>query len=121
MHDTSDAYIQLSEASAEFQPRAFENLRNPHLKQIWRNFLLGVVTAEDLRCDFVYVHLYPEGNRYQAAVCLHFAQYLTNKGINAFKPTTYENFLTAASDQFIDDLSLWLQYTDQRYIVPASK
>ena len=119
MFDASDSYVQLSEASTELQPRAFENLRNLHLKQIWRNFLLGVVTAEYLACDFVYMHFYPEGNHYQAAVCSHFAQNLTNKGLSTFRPTTYENFLNAAKDQLNDDLSPWIQYIDQRYIVPT--
>jgi len=120
MFDPSDAYIRLSETSAEIRPLSFKNLHNRHLKQIWRNYLLGVATAQRKTCDFVYIHLYPEGNLYQAAVCSHFAHHLTKKGLCAFRPTTYENFLRAAVDQLHGDLLPWIKYIEKRYIVPPS-
>jgi len=120
MFDKSAAYIQLSENAEEIQPNAFEHLRNRHLKQIWRNFLLGVSTAKSLRCEFVYIHLFPMGNIYQSAACESFASYLSKTGRSAFKPQTYERFLNLAQNYLPNELGPWREYIQHRYIFPAT-
>lgn len=119
MFDASDAYVRISETAEEIKPGAFAHLRNRHLKQIWRNFLLGVCTAESPTCNFVYIHLFPAGNVYQAAACERFASFLTETGRSVFKPRTYERFLDLAQEYLPGELGLWREYIRRRYIVSA--
>lgn len=120
MHDKTDVYIQLSEDVVEIQPGAYEHLRNRHLKQIWRNFLLGVSTANSLGVKFIYIHLFPEGNSHQASACKCFASHLTEIGRSVFIPQTYESFLELARNFLPRELSPWQEYLKDRYIFPLN-
>ena len=117
MADNSDSYVSLTNASPNFLPGSFEKLRNPHLKQIWRNYLLGEQTAKSLPGEFVLLHLFPKGNIYQAAACDDFSKHLTLPGKQVFKPTTYEDFLDQAKALLPSGMANWAQYIRERYVV----
>ena len=119
MFDKSDSYVKITNNSPEFKPQAYKNFRNIHLKQIWRNYLLGIITSKTLDCDYIYLHLFPEGNEYQSTACFNFEQNLTRAGKSTFKPITYEKFIDCAENSLSIDSSSWITYIENRYIVPA--
>jgi hypothetical protein len=120
MFAVDGSYHRLTASSGLFKVGATVELRTRHLKQMWRNMLLGVATAEAMHTEFMYLHLYPEGNVYQAAACSKFAEQLTAKGQGVFRPITYEGFLGAAAAALPADAVPWLDYLRARYLVPAS-
>jgi hypothetical protein len=114
MEDPQSIYNILTQEKKEFTKNAAQNLCNIHLKQIWRNFLLGIVTENP---QFIFVHLYPEGNTHQTAVCKKFNEQLSQDGRSIFRSTTYENFLAMAKKDLNSILSPWIEYIEARYIV----
>jgi hypothetical protein len=119
MSATDDSYHKLTVSSGLFRVGVTDDLRTRHLKQMWRNMLLGSATAEAMHTEFMYLHLYPKGNVYQAAACSKFAEQLTAKGQRVFRPITYEGFLGAAAAALPADAVPWLEYLRARYLVPA--
>jgi len=119
MFAVDDSYCRLTVSSGLFEVGATVELGTRHLKQMWRNMLLGVATAEAMHTEFAYLHLYPEGNVYQGAACSKFAEQLTVNGQGVFRPITYEGFLGAAAALPADALP-WLEYLRARYLVPVS-
>lgn len=117
MKEPTDIYNRYTREAKEFRDGAAENLCNRHLKQIWRNFLLGIVSRESPTDNFIYVHLYPKGNCHQAVVCKKFSEQLTPAGLAIFRPTTYEDFLKIAEKHLNCILAEWIQYIEDRYIV----
>lgn len=94
-------------------------LKAHHLRQIWRNHLLGysMVDRGDIR-RFHHIHLYPQEN-------IHFHQYalpeykslLTPKGKDSFIGLTYECLFEMISHYFTSDKQKsWIKYLYQRYI-----
>lgn len=94
-------------------------LKANHLRQIWRNHLLGytLLHREDIQ-RFHHIHLYPQGNA-------HFHQYalpeykslLTPKGKNSFIDLTYECLFDMLSQHFTSAKQKeWIKYLYQRYI-----
>jgi len=120
MFAVTDSYHDLTASSDFFKSGATVELRTRHLKQMWRNMLLGAATVKTMLAEFMYMHLYPEGNVYQAEACSWFAQQLTAKGQSVFQPVTYERFLGAAAENLPLDAILWLEYLRTRYLVSAS-
>ena len=120
MFARNDTYHRVTVSSGLFRDGAALALRTRHLKQMWRNMLLGAETARATHTEFIYLHLYPEGNVYQAAACSRFAEHLTPKGRGVFRPTTYERFLDDASEALPADALLWIEYLRSRYLVPGS-
>lgn len=95
-------------------------LRQKNLKQLWRNYLLGVAMVKvGLIKKFVSVHLYPEGNTYQAKQAKVFEDLISNDERFVFIPLTFEQFISCGSEVFSgssEKLS-WFQYLNARYIV----
>jgi len=120
MFAAGDSYHRLTASSGLFKVGTTVELRTPHLKQMWRNMLLGVATAEAMHTEFMYLHLYPKGNVYQAAACSKFTEQLTAKGQGAFRPITYEGLLGAAEAALPADAVPWLEYLRARYLVLGS-
>jgi hypothetical protein len=120
MFNVDDSYHRLTALSGLFKVGAPVDLRTPHLKQMWRNMLLGAATAEAMHTEFIYLHLYPEWNAYQAAACSKFAEQLTAKAHGVFRPITYEGFLGTAEATRPEDAVPWLEYLRTRYLVPAA-
>lgn len=97
-----------------------EHLRKEDLKQFWRNYLLGVTMFRAGLIDsFVSVHLYPEGNTYQATQAEAFKQLLSKDERFSFLPLTYEAFIKKGRETLSDNQQMldWLQYLEDRYIV----
>jgi len=117
MFAVDDPYHRLTASSGLFNVGATSELRTRHLKQMWRNMLLGAATADTTQAEFIYLHLYPRGNLYQAAACSLFGEQLTPKGLVLFRPITYEGFLTAAAETLPADVIPWLEYVRTRYVV----
>lgn len=119
MFASEDSYHRLTRSSGLFETGAITELRTRHLKQMWRNMLLGAATGEAKKAEFIYIHLYPSGNTYQATACSRFAEQLTPRSQAMFRPTTYDEFLTAAAGTLPADALPWLEYIRARYVVPA--
>ena len=90
-----------------------------HLRQIWRNHLLGYAMIEhgDIK-RFHHIHLYPQGN-------LHFLEYalpeydrlLSPKGKETFIGLTYENLFLLIKKYFTTEKQKeWIRYLYKRYI-----
>lgn len=116
MMKNNGSYSCRTDDFPDFVEDAFLFLANRHLKQIWRNFLLGLAMADIKKCKFLYVHLFPEGNEYQKAACEEFEKLLTAKGRQNFFPITYEKFLSYAASVLPEESSPWLDYLRCRYI-----
>lgn len=117
MFNESSPYVSVSQESRDIVTDAYESLRNPHLKQIWRNYLLAIATGMAGDCDFVYIHLYPKSNKYQSTVCESFTDHLTPNGDNKFQPCTYESFINLLETHLPKSTSDWTQYLTNRYVL----
>lgn len=117
MFDEGSPYVSVSQESRDIVMGAYKNLRNRHLKQIWRNFLLAISTGKAYDCDFVYIHLYPESNTYQSTACDNFKEYLTASGKSKFQPCTYESFINLVEKHLSKSCGNWTQYLTNRYVL----
>lgn len=117
MFDEGSSYVSVSQESRDIVTDAYISLRNRHLKQIWRNFLLAVSTGKTNECYFVYIHLSPESNIYQSAVCDSFKDHLTASGKNKFHPCTYESFINLVKTHLSQNSDHWAQYIANRYVL----
>jgi hypothetical protein len=73
-------------------------LRKEDLKQLWRNYLLGVTMVRDGSINrFISAHLYPQGNTYQAEHSKVFEGLLSEDTRFSFLPVTYEHFIDTAT------------------------
>lgn len=120
--DTTGRYHQMTYKSGYFisdlDIQIF--LKAHHLRQIWRNHLLGFSMIDRGGIQhFHHIHLYPQGNT-------HFHQYavpeykslLTPKGKDCFIALTYENLFEMMSQYFSSEKQKeWINYLYQRYIV----
>lgn len=115
-------YRQMTNKSGYFTPDLdiCMFLKAHHLRQIWRNHLLGysMVDRGDIQ-RFHHIHLYPLDNT-------HFHQYalpeykllLTSKGKESFIDLTYECLFEMMSKYFSSEKQKeWINYLYQRYIV----
>lgn len=115
-------YQQMTSKSGYFIPdldiKMF--LKAHHLRQIWRNHLLGysMIDKGDIQ-RFHHIHLYPHDN-------VHFHQYalpeykslLTPKGKESFIDLTYESLFDMMSQYFTSAKQKeWIKYLYQRYII----
>lgn len=90
-----------------------------HLRQIWRNHILGYSMLHKGDVDIIHhVHLYPEGNEHFHNHALpEYHKLLTDKGNESFKTITYENYfdmLGSYSDN--EKISNWVNYLRRRYL-----
>lgn len=115
------SYWRMTNKSGYFIPNLdiMMFLKAHHLRQIWRNHLLGysMIDKGDIQ-QFHHIHLYPQGNA-------HFHQYalpeykslLTQKGKDSFIDLTYECLFDMISQYFTSAKQKeWLKYLYQRYI-----
>lgn len=118
MFDPESQYCSATTSGGFFQPKAADGLRNCHLKQLWRNMLLAQTLGASLLVQFYYVHLYPEGNDYQAAAVAKFASALTDRGRARFRSITYEKYFHILGDAGCD--ADWVSYLRRRYLVATA-
>ena len=119
MHDPGSCYNVATTSGGRFRPNAGVDLRNCHLKQVWRNMLLAQALGSKHAVPSYYVHLYPEGNHYQATVVGNFARTLTDHGSAFFRPITYEDYFQILIQAGCD--GGWLAYLRKRYLVSAGR
>lgn len=90
-----------------------------HLRQIWRNHILGYSMLHKGDVDIIHhVHLYPEGNEhFHNHALLEYRKLLTDKGNESFKTITYENYFDML-DYYSDNekISNWVNYLRRRYL-----
>lgn len=94
-------------------------LKAHHLRQIWRNHILGYSMKNKGDYDLIHhVHLYPENNtHFQKLALPDYRKILTKAGRETFKAVTYEDYI-ALLDKFRDDKKVndWTNYLRERYL-----
>ena len=90
-----------------------------HLRQIWRNHILGYSMKHKGDVDIIHhVHIYPENNEHFHNHALpEYRTLLTEEGDESFKTITYENYfdmLDAYRDN--EQVSEWVKYLRKRYL-----
>lgn len=90
-----------------------------HLRQIWRNHILGYSMKHKGDVDIIHhVHIYPEHNEHFHKYALpEYRTLLTEKGNESFKTITYENYfdmLDCYRDK--EEVSNWVKYLRKRYL-----
>lgn len=90
-----------------------------HLRQIWRNHILGYAMVKKGDVDMIHhVHIYPAGNEHFHNHALpEYRKLLTDKGNRTFKPITYEEYFAllarhGATNGILD----WVRYLRHRYL-----
>ena len=90
-----------------------------HLRQIWRNHILGFSMENKGDVDIMHhVHLYPRMNGHFHQYALpEYRKLLTDRGNETFKTLTYEEYFSIL-DKYSDDdnVSAWLNYLRKRYL-----
>lgn len=91
-----------------------------HLRQIWRNHLLGysMLYRGDIQ-HFYHIHLYPQGNKHFLEYAIpEYKSLLTDYGKTTFIDLTYESLFDMIGRTFISDKQQdWLKYLRRRYMV----
>lgn len=90
-----------------------------HLRQIWRNHILGYSMLHRRDIDMIHhVHIYPEHNEHFHNYTLpEYRTLLTEKGNESFKTITYEKYFDML-DNYQDnaEVSDWVKYLRKRYL-----
>ena len=90
-----------------------------HLRQIWRNHILGYSMKHKGDVDISHhVHIYPEHNEHFHNYALpEYRTLLTENGNESFKTITYENYFNML-DSYRDNeqVSDWVKYLRKRYL-----
>ena len=90
-----------------------------HLRQIWRNHILGYSMKHKGDVDTIHhVHIYPEHNEHFHNYALpEYRALLTGSGNESFKTITYENYFDML-DCYRDNeqVSDWVKYLRKRYL-----
>lgn len=115
-------YRQMTEKSNYFIPsldiKVF--LKAHHLRQIWRNHLLGFAMLDKGEIQtFHHVHLYPEGNTHFYEHALpEYCKILTEEGRESFIGLTYEKLFDLLPRFFQSAKQMkWVQYLNERYMI----
>ena len=90
-----------------------------HLRQIWRNHILGYSMKHKGDVDIIHhVHVYPEHNEHFHNYALpEYRRLLTEKGDESFKTITYENYFDMLNDyRDNEQVSDWVKYLRKRYL-----
>ena len=90
-----------------------------HLRQIWRNHILGYSMKHKGDVDIIHhVHIYPEHNEHFHKYALpEYRTLLTEKGNESFKTITYENYFDMLDCYRGNvEVSNWVKYLRKRYL-----
>lgn len=94
-------------------------LKAHHLRQIWRNHILGYSMKNKGEYDLIHhVHLYPKNNaHFQEHALPDYRKILTEVGLESFKAVTYEDYI-ALLGKYSDDEKVrdWVKYLRARYL-----
>ena len=90
-----------------------------HLRQIWRNHILGFSMLDKGDVDIIHhVHIYPQGNEHFHLKALpEYRELLTDKGNESFKTLTYEEYFSIL-DKYDENGAVkdWVKYLRERYL-----
>ena len=90
-----------------------------HLRQIWRNHILGYSMLHKGDVDVMHhVHIYPEHNEHFHTYALpEYRKLLSEKGNESFRTITYENYFDMLDYyQGNGTISKWVKYLRRRYL-----
>ena len=90
-----------------------------HLRQIWRNHILGYSMKHKGDVDIIHhVHVYPEHNEHFHNYALpEYRTLLTEKGDESFKTIAYENYFDMLDTYRANgQVSEWVKYLRKRYL-----
>ena len=90
-----------------------------HLRQIWRNHILGYSMKHKGDVDIIHhVHIYPAHNEHFHNYALpEYRALLTGNGNESFKTITYENYFDMLNDyRDNEQVSDWVKYLRKRYL-----
>lgn len=117
----NERYQSITAQSGYYQPELDikKFLTAHHLRQIWRNHILGYSMKQRGDIDIIHhVHLYPQNNEHFHHHALpDYRKLLTEKGNESFKTITYETYF-AILDKYNNNSSIlpWVKYLRQRYL-----
>lgn len=113
-------YHKRHDASGIYKPDRIWILRMAKFKQFWRNHLLGLAMVQkgDIK-NFTSVHLYPDGNNYQANAALEYKAMLRQECKDTFIPLTLEMFIVIGLEVFYGEpeWEQWVRYLGRRYVM----
>lgn len=121
INDGNSLYRKMTIKSGYFIPDLdiIVFLKANHLRQIWRNHLLGyaMVYRGDIQ-RFHHIHLYPQDNAHFHRLAIpEYKSLLTPKGKDSFIDLTYECLFDMLSQYFTSAKQKgWIEYLYQRYI-----
>lgn len=117
--DQTHPYTTVTKACDYFLDPEPKKFREDHLRQIWRNHILGalMVIKGDIEI-FHCIHLYPEGNiHFHSYSIPEYQKLLTEKGRKSFIGLTYENLFHLMEKYFTNPSeSRWVKYLTERYL-----
>jgi hypothetical protein len=90
-----------------------------HLRQIWRNHILGASMLQAGDIDIFHcIHLYPKGNSHFHEKALpEYRNLLTQKGKETFWGLTYEDLFSKMKTYFTSAQEVkWIEYLNNRYL-----
>lgn len=94
-------------------------LKAHHLRQIWRNHILGysMIAAGDIDI-FHHMHVYPKGNtHFHGFAVPEYEEILSDKGATTFIPLTYEHYFDLLESLTQDvKAKAWIKYLRHRYL-----
>ncbi len=114
----SNPYERATVESGYYLPHSEEALVSDHLRQIWRNHILGasMVLRHDIR-HFSSLTVFPNANPHFHVATETYRQLLTDKGKSTFFTSTYENMFDIMSSHFRSaSHQQWIQYLRHRYL-----
>jgi hypothetical protein len=119
MSNTSHPYCTITKSSGYYLNPDPETFKEDHLRQIWRNHILGATMINDGDLDtFHHIHLYPKGNTHFEDVAIpQYTSLLTVKGKQSFMGLTYENLFRLMGKYFSSPQETdWVKYLNKRYL-----
>lgn len=119
MADSDHPYTIVTKACGYFLDPKPENFKPDHLRQIWRNHILGASMIQAGELDvFHCIHLYPKGNTHFDDIAIpKYIEQLTEKGKKSFIGLTYETLFLLMGKYFTTPQETdWLEYLKRRYL-----
>ena len=119
MADSDHPYTTVTKACGYFLDPKPENFKSDHLRQIWRNHILGASMVQAGELDvFHCIHLYPKRNAHFDEFAIpRYIEHLTEKGKKSFIGLTYENLFLLMGKYFTPPQETdWIEYLKQRYL-----
>lgn len=119
MNDPDHPYTKVTKASGYFLDPNPLTFNGDHLRQIWRNHILGAAMIIDGDLDIFHcIHLYPQKNIHFDKIAIpQYINLLTKKGKDSFIGLTYEELFCLMGEYFNSPQeSHWIDYLKNRYL-----